>query len=112
MHLFAERLSVLASIQAEIAASASEGNDILRLVPIWAERLTGSDGAGVALLDGNELVYVAFSGIATPLQGIRVPRDSACVASVWILVSLSIAKIHRRIRVQIGWRPRRAVLAR
>lgn len=74
LNSFGERLGILTSIQAELAAAAAEGADVLSLVPIWAQRLTGSDGAGVGLLDGEDLVYVTVSEIVTPFHGIRVPH--------------------------------------
>ncbi len=71
------RLLDIISFQTEVV---QQGVDLAGVIALVAERsqfLTGADGAVVELLEGDEMVYRAVSGIAEPKLGLRLKRDSS-----------------------------------
>lgn len=83
-------LLAVVEAQSEIASAELDLDAVMALVCVKAEELTGADGAVVALVEGDELVYRAASGAATPDIGLPAPRDGGlcgrCVAEGRALV--------------------------
>jgi PAS domain S-box-containing protein len=66
------QLSALIAAQHEIASAGSAPDTIMRFVAIQAQKLTKADGATVEMVEGNEMVCRAASGVATPQLGSRI----------------------------------------
>lgn len=70
-----DELGILARIittQGEIAAAALEPQAVVDVVIARAQELTGSSGAVVELLDGEDMFYLAASGTAAGHVGLRL----------------------------------------
>lgn len=83
-------LLAVVEAQSEIATAELDLDAVMALVCAKAQHLTGADGAVVALAEGDEVVYRAASGSATPDVGLRALRDGGlsgrCVAEGRALV--------------------------
>ena len=67
------RLASFINVQQDIATSDHEPKKLMRLI---AERLrghTGADSAGVALLDGDDMVYRVGLGALAVMDSVRIP---------------------------------------
>ena len=64
-------LSDIIDTQNDIAAIELDPLVIMRIVAARTQRLTGADGASVQLLDGDQIVCRAVSGLMEPLLGYR-----------------------------------------
>ncbi|MFI5842029.1 PAS domain S-box protein [Catenuloplanes sp. NPDC051500] len=72
--LLAARLRQTIAVQREVIEAAADRAETLRLVADRAlEMFPLADGAAVALVDGDDLLYTAVSGAMTPLAGLRRP---------------------------------------
>jgi PAS domain S-box-containing protein len=71
LHREAGRLSALIATQQEIAAAAPDPTAIMKLVAARAQQLTGAAGAVIELVEGDEMVYRAASGITASQLGLR-----------------------------------------
>lgn len=67
------RLLRIVEIQNEIAATRLDLAELMRLVVERAADMTEADAGVVEILGGDELVYRATSGAATPHTGLRLP---------------------------------------
>ena len=67
-----ERLLRIVEIQNEIVASRLDLVEVMRLVADRAADMTGADAGIVEVPDGEELVYRAATGAATPHIGLRL----------------------------------------
>ena len=64
-------LTRIVETQREISAAGSDVENVMRVVLTRSQELTGADGAMVSLVDGDELLIRAASGITAPLAGRR-----------------------------------------
>src|SRR5262245_11965797 len=71
-----DRLMAIIRTQSEIAASDLDSNQVMHLVGARAQEITGATSAVIELPEGDEMVYAATSGEATPYLGIRMDRRS------------------------------------
>ncbi|MDP9795364.1 PAS domain S-box-containing protein [Catenuloplanes nepalensis] len=72
--LLAARLRQTIAVQREVIEAAADRTETLRLVADRAlEMFPQADGAAVAILDGDEMVYTAVAGSMTPNAGLRLP---------------------------------------
>ena len=71
-----ERLAAVIETQREIAAADLEIDALMDLVVRRAQGISGAAGGVIELVDGDELVYSAVSGTATPCLGHRLPLDT------------------------------------
>jgi PAS domain S-box-containing protein len=76
----ADLLAELVEIQAEVAAAGPDPESVMRLVAERACRLTGAAGAGVAVPDGDGLVYRVVAGAGRAVEGIRYPLAGSLTA--------------------------------
>ena len=71
----AGRLSAVVELQQEILGVATEIDKVMQRIVSRVPMLTGSTGAGIAMLEGDELVVVAASGPAAADIGRRLALD-------------------------------------
>ena len=76
-NLAADRLLAIVRIQNEIAASPLALDDVMGVVVAGATELTGADAGVVELAEGDEMVYRAACGTATPHVGLRLRIDGS-----------------------------------
>ena len=69
----ADPIGTLAAAQEEVAELGPDLRSALALVCRHTRELTGSDGAGLYLLEDDELVCVSASGRTEAIVGLRVP---------------------------------------
>ena len=73
------------ALHGEIASQGLDLGSVMQLVGERTLELVAADGAAVELLDGDDLVYQAVAGIATPQLGLRIPRHGSlsgeCICS-------------------------------
>lgn len=69
----AELLGRIVEAQSAIASAGLDPVDVMAVVTVRAQELTGADGAILEIRDGDELVYWSASGIAEDRIGLRVP---------------------------------------
>lgn len=83
-------LLAVVEAQSEIASADLDLDAVMALVCHKAQELTGADGAVVELAEGDEMVYRAACGSATPFVGLRLARNGSlsgrCVAEGHALV--------------------------
>jgi diguanylate cyclase (GGDEF)-like protein len=91
IHTDSKRLLAIIEAQNEIIATDLELDAVMRLVAYRARSLTGADGAVIELVDGEEMVYEAVSGVAETFPGVRVRREATlsgmCVSMGQVLRS-------------------------
>ncbi|HKH22850.1 MAG TPA: sensor domain-containing diguanylate cyclase [Solirubrobacterales bacterium] len=63
--------------QSEIAASDLDTNQVMHLVASRAQEITEATSAVIEVPDGDEMVYAATAGEATPYLGIRLNRKTS-----------------------------------
>ncbi len=82
-------LSTILTMQQQIATAPLDLTLLLELIVGRVQELTGASGALVELVDGNQMVYRAASGVAAPYVGMRLPTidslSGLCVASGMVL---------------------------
>jgi diguanylate cyclase (GGDEF)-like protein/PAS domain S-box-containing protein len=66
-------LSLIVETQRDILAAGSDVEAVMQLLLARSQELTGADGAMVSLVDGDELLTRAASGISAELVGRRRP---------------------------------------
>jgi diguanylate cyclase (GGDEF)-like protein/PAS domain S-box-containing protein len=66
-------LALIVETQREIVAAGSDVEAVMQLVLARSQELTGADGAMVSLVEGDELLTRAASGISADLVGRRRP---------------------------------------
>ena len=78
----AERLSAVVNVQQEILDAVSDLDRVLQVVVTRAAELTGGTGSVVELVDGDELVYRAASGVAARHVGLYLPMKGSLSGQV------------------------------
>ncbi len=71
------KLDEIIRSQQTITAFGLDSNRLMTLVVQHAERLTGSDGAVIELIEGDQLVYHAATGAAARHIGLRMNRQKS-----------------------------------
>src|SRR6186997_1482398 len=86
-----EQLRAIIRTQTEIASGDLEPEAVMRLIAERAQELTGASSGVIELAEGEEMVYTATSGEATPYLGTRLQRATSlsglCVAEERVLRS-------------------------
>jgi diguanylate cyclase (GGDEF)-like protein len=72
-----DRLMAIIKTQSEIAASDLDTNQVMHLVAARAQEITEATSAVIEIPDGDEMIYAATAGEATPYQGIRLNRQTS-----------------------------------
>lgn len=67
----AERFAAIIALQHDVVRAELDADRVLALVAARAQELTAGAGATVQLVDGDEIVYRAATGVAAPLAGTR-----------------------------------------
>ena len=78
----AGRLAGVVAVQQEILRAVSDLGRVLQLVVDRSSELTGGTGAVVELVDRDELVYRAASGMATKHVGLYLPLEGSLSGEV------------------------------
>ena len=106
-----EMLLEIIRVQTEIAKVGLDLGAVMALVAERVQRLTGANGAMVEIVEGNEMVYRAASGMAENLLGMRLRRigslSGLCVETGEILRcddSESDARVDREACRKVGLR--------
>lgn len=73
----AARLSAVVATQQEVLAAITDLDKVLWLIVERVPGVTNGTGAVVEIVDGDDLVYQAASGIAKPHVGLRLPRATS-----------------------------------
>lgn len=106
-----QRLAVVIATQQEIALCHPNLDAVMAVIAKRTQDLTGADGAVIEILEGDELVYRAASGIATGYIGLRMKVGTSlsgkCIATGQIMLcedSETDARVDRAACQRIGIR--------
>ncbi|MEG4589414.1 diguanylate cyclase [Microcoleus sp. MOSTC5] len=106
-----ERLSIVIATQQKIAIHNPNLDAVMAVIAERTQDLTRADGAVIEILEGDELVYRAASGIATPYIGLRIKVGTSlsgkCIATGQIMLcedSETDARVNRAACERIGLR--------
>jgi len=104
-------LNRIISAQSDIAAAVHDPKEVVDVVIKRTQELTRSEGAAVELLEGDELVYIAASGVASRQIGLRIPIGHSlagmCVANnqvLWCDDAEFDPRVNREACRQVGLR--------
>lgn len=104
-------LSAIIDTQSEIALAGLDVGKVVDVITTRTMALTGSTGAVVALVDGDELYYWSGSGTLAPHVGLRMPLASSlsglCIQQDKLLYcrdSATDARVNRNAIQQVGMR--------
>ena len=78
----AERLSAVVAVQQEVLGAVTDLERVLQLIVDRSSVLTGGTGAVIELVDGDELVYRAASGMAAKHVGLYLPLSGSLSGQV------------------------------
>jgi diguanylate cyclase (GGDEF)-like protein len=81
IHHTALRLKKIIDLQSMLVSPQFNLPDFMQAVVTQVQALTGSGGAAVELLDGDELIYAAASGSIAPQVGLRLRAAGSLSAS-------------------------------
>ncbi|HVT65914.1 MAG TPA: sensor domain-containing diguanylate cyclase [Mycobacteriales bacterium] len=77
-------------VQQQIAQAQREPERVMQVVATASQELTGAAGTVVEIVQGDEMVYAAATGIASPHIGVRLQREGSlsglCVAAASPLI--------------------------
>jgi signal transduction histidine kinase/DNA-binding response OmpR family regulator/CHASE3 domain sensor protein len=79
----AQRQAVIIEVQQAVATTPIASDDLMHLIVDQVMHLFGADGAGIALRDGEDIVYRTLSGMLEPHAGLRVPVRGSLVGRVY-----------------------------
>ena len=106
-----EKLLEIIEMQTEVVQQGTDLSNIMNLVIQRTQIITNADGACIELIEKEELVYGAVSGMAEQFLGLRLKMENSlsgeCIKFGQILVSNDIEKDDRVNKVacrQIGLR--------
>ncbi|MEG4961657.1 MULTISPECIES: diguanylate cyclase domain-containing protein [unclassified Microcoleus] len=106
-----ERLSIVIATQQEIAIRNPNLDAVMAVIAERTQDLTRADGAVIEIVEGDEMVYRAASGIATPYIGLRIKVGTSlsgkCIATGQIMLcedSETDARVDRAACERIGLR--------
>jgi PAS domain S-box-containing protein len=72
-----QKLEEIVQIQREISVALESLPDLLQSIVERAQKLTGAEGAALAAVEGDEMVYQAASGVLANTSGVRIKRDGS-----------------------------------
>ncbi|WP_161958029.1 MULTISPECIES: sensor domain-containing diguanylate cyclase [Azospirillum] len=75
--LTADELRRIIDMQIEITRQGLDLSGVMAIVVEHALALTAADGLAIELVEGDEMVYRAVSGIAHSQLGLRIPREGS-----------------------------------
>jgi diguanylate cyclase (GGDEF)-like protein/PAS domain S-box-containing protein len=85
-----ERLGIVIATQQEIALRNPNLDAVMAVITDRTQKLIGADGAVIAMLEGDEMVYRSASGIATAYLGLRIKVGTSlsgkCIATGQIMI--------------------------
>lgn len=106
-----EKLLEIIELQTEVVQQGLDLSSIMNIVVERSQIITNSDGACIELVEKNELVYSAVSGLAERFLGLRLYKEHSlsgeCINIGKILISNDIEKDNRVNKVacrQVGLR--------
>lgn len=106
-----ERLSIVIATQQEIAIRNPNLDAVMAVIAERTQDLTRADGAVIEIVEGDEMVYRAASGIATPYIGLRIKVGTSlsgkCIETGQIMLcedSETDARVDRAACQRIGLR--------
>ncbi|MEG3896212.1 diguanylate cyclase [Microcoleus sp. SVA1_B6] len=106
-----ERLSIVIATQQEIAIRNPNLDAVMAVITERTQKSLGADGAVIEMLEGDELVYRAASGIASAYVGLRIKVGTSlsgkCIATGQIMLcedSQTDARVDRSACQRIGIR--------
>ncbi|MBW3585580.1 MAG: diguanylate cyclase, partial [Cyanobacteria bacterium 0813] len=106
-----QRLGIVIATQQEIAIRNPNLDAVMAVIAERTQDLTRADGAVIEILEGDELVYRAASGIATAYLGLRIKVGTSlsgkCIATGQIMLcedSETDARVDRAVCERIGLR--------
>ncbi|MEG4420858.1 diguanylate cyclase, partial [Microcoleus sp. LAD1_D5] len=106
-----ERLAVVIATQQEIAIRNPNLDAVMAVITDRTQKLIGADGAVIEILEGDELVYRAASGIASAYVGLRIKVGTSlsgkCIATGQIMLcddSQTDARVEQSVCQRIGIR--------
>ncbi|MEG4109053.1 diguanylate cyclase domain-containing protein [Microcoleus sp. S13_C5] len=106
-----QRLSIVIATQQEIAIRNPNLDAVMAVIAERTQDLTRADGAVIEILEGDELVYRAASGIATAYVGLRIKVGTSlsgkCIATGQIMLcndSETDARVEQAVCQRIGIR--------
>ncbi|MEG4083687.1 diguanylate cyclase domain-containing protein [Microcoleus sp. POL10_C6] len=105
------RLAVVIATQQEIAIRNPNLDAVMAVINDRTQKLIGADGAVIEILEGDELVYRAASGIASTYVGLRMKVGTSlsgqCIATGQIMLcddSQTDARVEQSVCQRIGIR--------
>ncbi|MEP6518590.1 diguanylate cyclase domain-containing protein [Microcoleus vaginatus] len=106
-----ERLAVVIATQQEIATPNPNLDAVMAVITDRTQKSLGADGAVIEMLEGDELVYRAASGIASAYVGLRIKVETSlsgkCIATGQIMLcddSQTDARVEQSACQRIGIR--------
>ncbi|MEG3890366.1 diguanylate cyclase [Microcoleus sp. Z1_A1] len=106
-----ERLAVVIATQQEIATPNPNLDAVMAVITDRTQKSLGADGAVIEMLEGDELVYRAASGIASAYVGLRIKVGTSlsgkCIATGQIMLcddSQADARVDQAVCQRIGIR--------
>ncbi len=73
----ASRLSAIAEAQHDLATTEAGADELMDRIAAMAQRLVGADGAAFELVEGEDMVYRAASGLAAGHVGLRLKLNAS-----------------------------------
>ncbi|MEG4148427.1 diguanylate cyclase domain-containing protein [Microcoleus sp. Pol12B5] len=105
------RLAVVIATQQEIAIRNPNLDAVMAVINDRTQKLIGADGAVIEILEGDELVYRAASGIASTYVGLRMKVGTSlsgkCIATGQIMLcddSQTDSRVEQSVCQRIGIR--------
>lgn len=104
-----DKLLEIINVQTEVAQQGMDLSCIMELVTHRTQQITNADGASVELMENNELVYSAASGLAEKFLGLRLDMEKSlsgeCIRARIPLISNNIEtddRVNRNACRKIG----------
>ncbi|MGH7590900.1 MAG: CHASE3 domain-containing protein, partial [Gemmatimonadales bacterium] len=79
----AERQAVIIEVQQAVATAPAASDGLMRLIASQVMHLFDADGAGIALRDGDDVIYRMLVGMLEPYSGLRTPIAGSLVGRVY-----------------------------
>lgn len=109
MNISNDKLLEIINVQTEVVQQGMDLSCIMDLVTERSQHITNADGASVELIEKNELVYSAASGIAEKFLGLRLQIENSlsglCIKAKEPLISNDIEtddRVNKNACRQIG----------
>ena len=107
----AQRTAVIIEVQQAVATTPIASDELMQLIVEQVMHLFGGDGAGIALRDGNDIVYRTVAGMLNPHTGLRMPVRGSLVGRVYETAESALVRdamtdehINRPKALEIGFR--------